>query len=195
MPGLQKTKSEETRRRVLEAAASIMSELGIDSVQIREVASRAGCSVGSVYKHFDDRDELIIAVNARTLAEIRAALTEATAGETVPLIRLKLLARMYLDYAVANTNAWRGLFAHQLPDRREMPEEHRTENIRLLSLIAEALDDLVPELDENALAARTRTCFGAIHGLVSIALERRFVALGKEELHSEMEFVVERLCS
>ncbi|MEO9527905.1 TetR/AcrR family transcriptional regulator [Roseibium sp.] len=195
MPGLQKTKSEETRRRVLEAAATVMTENGIDAVQIREVASRAGCSVGSVYKHFSDRDELIIAVNSRTLSKIRTALTEASAGICDPLTRLKVLARTYLDYAAADTNAWRGLFAHQLPDRRDMPEEHQLENIRLLSLIADALAELAPGLDEAGLAVRTRTCFGAMHGLVSIALEGRFVALEDEQLHSEMDFVVERLCS
>jgi AcrR family transcriptional regulator len=195
MAGLQKTKSEETRKRVLEAALAVMGEKGIEAVQIREIASRAVCSVGSVYKHFSDRDELLVAVNTRTLAEIRQTLTDAVDTEPAPLPRLKILARSYLDFAAANTNAWRGLFAHHLPDGRDMPEEHRIENVRLLSLIADALKELQPTLDDKVLAARTRTCFGAMHGLVSIALEGRFVALGEDELHTEMDFVVERLSS
>ncbi|GAB4522263.1 MAG: TetR/AcrR family transcriptional regulator [Roseibium sp.] len=195
MSGLQKTKSEETRRRVLEAALAIMGDKGIEAVQIREVASRAGCSVGSVYKHFSDRDELLVAVNTRTLADIRTTLTDAVGSKAAPLSRLKILARTYLDYAAANTNAWRGLFAHHLPDGRDMPDDHRIENVRLLSLIADALRELVPALDDEQLATRTRTCFGAMHGLVSIALEGRFVAVKGDELHAEMDFVVERLSS
>lgn len=193
MAGHQKAKSEETRRRILTAAAELMKEGGLKSLQIREVSTRANCATGSVYKYFSDLDELIIAVNSLTLGKIRQTMS-AAAEETDPVVRLKHLAHAYLVFAEENKNEWRGLFDHHLPDGADTPEAHRQENVALLSLIAEPLRTLDPGLDDRALAIRTRTCFGAMHGLVTIALEGRFVGLGEEDLKSEMEFVVEQLC-
>lgn len=193
MAGLQKAKSEETRRRILTAAVELMKERGLKAVQIREVASRANCATGSVYKYFSDLDELIIAVNSITLGKIRQTMS-AAAEEADPVTRLKHLAYAYLVFAEENKNEWRGLFDHHLPDGADIPETHRQENITLLALIAEPMKEIDLSLDESALAIRTRTCFGAMHGLVTIALEGRFVGLGEENLKSEMEFVVEHLC-
>lgn len=193
MTGLQKAKSEETRRRILTAAVELMKEGGLKALQIREVATRANCATGSVYKYFSDLDELIIAVNSITLGKIRQMMS-AAGKEADPVARLKHLAHAYLVFAEENKNEWRGLFDHHLPEGADTPETHRQENVALLSLIAKPLRALDPGLDDSALAIRTRTCFGAMHGLVRIALEGRFVGLGDEDLTSEMDFVVEQLC-
>lgn len=194
MAGVQKAKSEETRRRVLEAAVDVMREGGLGALQIREVAKRAGYAVGSVYKHYADLDELTIAVNSITLDQIASVMLEAASSGPGPLERLKRLAHAYLKFAEDNTNAWRGLFSHHLPEGQSTPEVHRQKVTALLSLIAGALKDIDPELGDGALEVRARTCFGAMHGLVSIALEDRFVGLEGETLKVEMDYVVERLC-
>lgn len=193
MAGVQKAKSEETHRRILEAAVALMEEGGLNAVQIRAVAAKAGYSVGSVYKHYADIDALIIAVNAITLQRIRDAMAAATQGLADPVARLKALAHTYLDFARANVNLWRGLFDHHLTGAKEIPEEHRHENIALLAFIGREISDLDPDLDDDALAARTRTCFAAVHGLVAISLEDRFIGLSEETLPVEMDFLVDRL--
>lgn len=193
MAGMQKARSEETQRRVLAAATALMEEGGLRALQIRAVAERAGCSVGSVYKHYADVDALIIAVNGITLTRIRAAMTAATKGLSGPVVRLKALAAAYLGFARDNANLWRGLFDHDLPDDKPIPEEHRQENVMLLSFIGSEIHALDPSLNEAALAARARTCFAAVHGLVAISLEKRFIGLPGASLSSEMDFLVERL--
>ncbi|MEE2864656.1 MAG: TetR/AcrR family transcriptional regulator, partial [Pseudomonadota bacterium] len=59
--------------------------------------------------------------------------------------------------------------------------------------IAAPLRELDPSMMEEDLAARTRTAFAAVHGLVTISLEARFVGLSGEKLEQEMNFLVERL--
>ena len=193
MAGVQKARREETRRQILAAAAVLMEEGALRALQIRAVAERAGYSVGSVYKHFADLDALVVAVNSGTLVRIRDAMTAATEGVSAPLERLKALAATYLRFARDNVNLWRGLFDHHLPGGKSIPEEHRQENVVLLSFIGREIHALDPGLDENALAARTRTCFAAVHGVVAISLEDRFVGLADDTLPAEMDFLVERL--
>lgn len=193
MAGVQKAKSEETHRRILEAAVALMEEGGLNAVQIRAVATKAGYSVGSVYKHYADIDALIIAVNAITLQRINDTMTEATEGLADPVARLKALAHAYLDFARANVTLWRGLFDHHLADGKDIPDDHRQQNIALLAFIGREIKTLEPHLNDAALAARTRTCFAAVHGLVTISLEDRFIGLSEDTLPVEMDFLVDRL--
>lgn len=187
-------KSAEMRRRVLMAGNELMQEAGLAAVQIRAVAQYANCSIGTVYKHFYDNDALIVAVNSLTLDAMREEMKATAAQHEDPLQRLKELARTYLRFAENNRNAWEGLFSHHLTDGG-IPDEHRQQNVDLLNLIAVALGDLNPGLDDVALASRTRTCFASMHGLVTISIENRYVAVGEDDLEGEMDFVVERLCS
>lgn len=193
MAGIQKAKSEETQRRVLEAAIGAVEAGGIEAVQIRKIAAEAGYSVGSVYKHYEDQDALIAAVDTVTLERIRAAMADAVAGIEDPLEQLRQLARTYLKFARQNRNLWTTLFAHQMPEGRTAPDDHIQGTIDLLAFVAAPLKQLDPGLSDDMLAARTRTCFAALHGLVAISLEERFVGLPDDALDREMMFLVERL--
>ncbi len=193
MSGRQKAKSEETQRRVLEAAVAAVEMGGLEAVNIRRIASDAGYSVGSVYKHYEDQDALLLGVNSVTLGRIKQVMAEAIAGVDEPLAQLKVLAQTYLDFARQNERLWTALFAHRLPEGKKVPEWHIQENIALLGFIAAPLRQVHPELTEETLGARTRTCFAAVHGLVTISLEERFIGLSGERLDQEMEYLVERL--
>lgn len=193
MSGLQKAKSEETQRRVLEAAIAAVEQGGLDAVNIRQIAGSAGYSVGSVYKHYKDQDALLLAVNSVTLGRIKSAMLAAIEGIDDPVEELKGLAQTYLGFARQNRNLWTTLFAHFLPEDKPVPDWHIQENISLLGLIAQPLKVLNPDMGDELLAVRTRTCFAAVHGLVAISLEGRFVSLAGETLEDEMDFLVERL--
>lgn len=195
MAGLQKAKREEAARKLLQAAVACVAESGIDALHARELAKRSGYSVGSVYKYYADLDALIAEVNTLTLGQIGEAVAGAIATINDPMDRLKALAHAYLGFASSNENLWKALFGHRLPQGREIPPEHREANIALLSLIGQSLLEINPELSQDALQARTRTCFAAVHGIVTIAMEQRFVGLSGETLHAEMDFLVERLAS
>ena len=193
MAGVQKAKSEETHRRVLEAAIAAVEAGGIEAVNIRKIAADAGYSVGSVYKHFADQDALLLAVNSVTLGRIKDLMASKVETVDEPLARLKALALAYLAFARDNRNLWMTLFSHHLPEGKAVPEWHIQENIALLGFIAAPLRELDPSMMEEDLAARTRTAFAAVHGLVTISLEARFVGLSGEKLEQEMNFLVERL--
>lgn len=193
MAGVQEAKRLETGRRVLEAAVTLMQKEGLQALQIRTIANKAGYSVGSVYKHYPDIDKLIIAVNSITLEGMMERLSDAVAKAGTPLDRLKALARTYLHFAKDQSNLWRGLFEHHLAGNDEIPKEHKQQNVALLTLIGKELAELNPSLDSDSLATRSRTCFAAVHGMVTFSMEGRFVGLSGEMLEKELDFLVEQL--
>ena len=56
------TRSQKARRtRVIEAAMALASEGGYDAVQMRDVAERADVALGTIYRYFASKDQLLAA--------------------------------------------------------------------------------------------------------------------------------------
>ena len=64
------------RERILDAASALFAERGVQ-VSLDEVAERAGVGVGTVYRRFADREELVNAVLESRIKEILAIAEEA----------------------------------------------------------------------------------------------------------------------
>jgi AcrR family transcriptional regulator len=73
----QQSRSQKTRESLLNAAAGLFAEKGVDATSVADVAERAGCSVGSVYHHFRDKRALLHAVFDRMEEELRATRRDA----------------------------------------------------------------------------------------------------------------------
>jgi TetR/AcrR family transcriptional regulator, cholesterol catabolism regulator len=52
------------RRRLLEAAVELANEGGYDAVQMRDVAARAQVALGTLYRHYSSKDQLLLAALA-----------------------------------------------------------------------------------------------------------------------------------
>jgi AcrR family transcriptional regulator len=63
--------AQRNRLRILEAARSVFSELGA-SASTEEVASRAGVAIGTVFRHFPTKRDLLAAI----MTDLRCRLTE-----------------------------------------------------------------------------------------------------------------------
>jgi AcrR family transcriptional regulator len=88
------------------AAIDIVAESGIDRLTMAEVSRRAGVSTAAPYKHFADRDALLVALASRAYREQATRFSAALAGAADPADGMSRFARAYVDYATEN----RGLF-------------------------------------------------------------------------------------
>jgi AcrR family transcriptional regulator len=69
----------DARRRLIEAASSVIAERGVEGLRLRELADRADVGFGSFYTHFDSKDELVEAVVASLLGGLTQAIIERAA--------------------------------------------------------------------------------------------------------------------
>ncbi|MCW5752022.1 MAG: TetR/AcrR family transcriptional regulator [Alphaproteobacteria bacterium] len=60
----------ETRRRIVAATQALHAERGIAATSMKDIAQRAGVSVGTVYHHFPSYDDAIEACGRHTLATL-----------------------------------------------------------------------------------------------------------------------------
>jgi AcrR family transcriptional regulator len=90
------SKKEQTRERILRAAAGAIRKRGYEGVGVAEVMKEAGLTHGGFYAHFESRDALLVAAAEQASAESSEALSRALA-KAKPGGELMALIDTYLD--------------------------------------------------------------------------------------------------
>ncbi len=94
-PTTRAARTDERRRLIVEAAVGVFLEKGFHQTSIRDIAERAGISLGNVYNHFAGKTELIAAIatlEAEENAALLALLESGNGAET-----LSAFVREYLE--------------------------------------------------------------------------------------------------
>ena len=187
MTGKRELKREDLKARLIEAARNRIAENGLASLRARDVTQDAGCALGGLYTAFSDLDDLVLHVNSETLGMLERDLVAELAGEPDPARQLRILAHGYMKFALGHRNLWASLFDHKLPEGVEAPGWHLDKHMFLIQFIARPLARLNPDISEEDLRIRALTLFSAVHGIISISLEARFVGLPRGRLESELD--------
>jgi AcrR family transcriptional regulator len=179
-------KKDALKRRLIAVATDLVCEQGLQNLRARDIAEKAGVALGSLYTVFDDLDALILHVNSATLRQMETELRAALIAGDTPRESLRSLTRAYLLFALEKTSLWAALFEHRMPEGVAVPEWHLQEHAFLIGLIAAPLAALMPNVSEADIALRARTFFGAVHGVLTISLEARFIGISPERLEIEL---------
>ncbi len=175
-----------SRRRVLmlETARDLIAANGLRSLKVRDVAEAADCSIGSVYNEFGDFDGLILTVNRETVQALAANLRAVPADH--PLRQLHGLAATYLEFATQHSNLLRSLFEHRMENDRPFPEDILHMVMQAFALMHAPMARLLPDRDQKQVALLARLMFSAVHGIISLGLEERMVAVPPENLRQQV---------
>ena len=123
-------KSEETRRRILDAALATFCERGFEQSTMREVAAAAGVATGAAYYYFDSKEALVMAFYERSQQEWQPALERMLAQNRTLEERLRGLIAAKLEYFLPNRQLLGALTAHTDPSHPLSPFGEATRSIR-----------------------------------------------------------------
>lgn len=175
---------EQTRERLITAAASQFNRFGYHGTDSNSIAKAAGYATGTFYKHFRDKRDIFLAAYERWVE----AEWKEIGDELSRMQNAEKTARLLVDLSVKFHTEWRGLRASLMELVFSDPEARkffRAQRRRQLDLIVE-LRSLF------ALPARTREQ-DAIHLYMT---ERVFDAIGQGEIQSlglDKDVVVEAM--
>lgn len=159
---------EELHDMAIREARVVLAEEGLRGLSTRKVATRMGYSPGTLYNVFADLDDLILNVNAQTLAALGQALSAAVDGveaEAAPIA----LARAYVAFVSDRANLWDVLFEHRLPEGREPPGWYSDALGGLLRRVEGVLSPLFPD-DPAACEQSVRVLWAGLHGICSLGI-------------------------
>jgi AcrR family transcriptional regulator len=194
------TRRQNLKEALVTAAEKTIGTEGLRGLKARDLAAEAGCAVGAIYNVVDDLDDLILAVNARTLAALERALREAGGAinseardEDEAIDRLVRLGLAYTDFAARETQRWRALFDHRMPEERDLPEWYVADQRRLFEFVEQPLTTLRPDETPEVRALLARSLFSAVHGIVALGLEEKLQLIPLPVLREQVTTLVEAI--
>ncbi|HWQ14915.1 MAG TPA: TetR/AcrR family transcriptional regulator [Roseiflexaceae bacterium] len=93
---LRERRRQQLREEILDAAQGLVAEKGYGAMNMDELAARVGISKPTLYSHFANKGELVVAAATRDIRQLIALMEEQAAGRS-PLDRLTFVMREVLQ--------------------------------------------------------------------------------------------------
>lgn len=153
------------RMSLLEQAARLIAEHGVEGLTLRRLANEVGASTMAIYTHFGGMDELRFEVRREAFARLAAHLDAVTPSRD-PVFDLGRLGAAYCMNALQNPNMYRVMFLEpRAPD--EPPVGYETFET-LVEFVDRAMQ--AGRLRAGDAVQRAREMWALSHGLVSLHL-------------------------
>lgn len=142
------TKADETRARLIDVTKRLIQEQGSDRITLRSIAASAKMKAGSIYYHFNSKDEIIRTVLESGVGGARTSvlLAIAQAGpDSSPLVRYRAALGAHLKYTI------REHFSSRLKAIRRLPKRLRDRHMKQEREYAAIFADLLREAQKKGL--------------------------------------------
>lgn len=146
------------RESLLRAARETLEHQGPNGLSLRDLARQTGVSHGAPYRHFANRQDLLVALATEGFNELSQRL-QAKEDES-----LKAMGQAYVEFAVANPSLYKLMFSPELD--RSKPQ--------LLSDSASGAFDLLQRQTRPADRDKSGSlaAWALVHGLSGILIDR-----------------------
>ena len=173
---------EEIRDMAMEAAEQIIVEQGHDGLTARKVASEIGYTVGTLYLNFENLDDLIMHVNARTLDRLYQVMASGEIQNLTDEERLIRLGQIYVHFAYGDPHLWALIFEHRLPEGQPTPEWYIEKIMQIFSVVEETLKPFAPLQNENEISQAARALWAGVHGICILGVTQKLGDVGKDSV-------------
>ncbi|MAS04707.1 TetR/AcrR family transcriptional regulator [Mycolicibacterium poriferae] len=161
-----RTRDPERKSRILAAAADLVAQKGFHSVSIAEIGAAAGITGSGIYRHFDSKSAVLVAMFDRviddllrdeehiidTVSDLGSALERLIAGQVEFVVGERELAQVYYN------------------EINNLPEDDRRRLRRKQRLYLEEWVHLVQELRPELTDAEARSVVHAVIGAIQSPL-------------------------
>ena len=181
---------EELVEMVIVAARDIIVEEGIDNLSARSLSRRIGYTPGTLYNHFKDLDEIVTAVNARTIAGVAEAFALATPSAD-PRQMLHNYCDAFIGFIDHNQHLWQALFEFRRAPGVPVPEWYRRSIAALAETIAPSFLAIRPTASAAEAAEAGKLVFASIHSVSSLQNSGRLALLLDRDTHAVVHELVD----
>ncbi len=182
------------RAGLIEATRRLVEEKGPDGFSVSDACRLAGVSTAAPYKHFKDKNEMLVAMVLEGMQRHKANMLAALEGvpEGTPA-RVTALGREYVNFALRENGVFRlkfGGFTDRLEDPRLQTAGEETFGI-VLQEVANCLGaaEITPEVRRRGFML-----WSFVHGLSFLLVDKKLADMGGENgLESLLSEIAERV--
>ncbi len=132
-------KTDERTRRILDAAVQLAEAGGFAAVRLRDVAQTSGVALGTVYKRFRSKEDLLMGVLSHELHDLRSQLAEAPVCGPTPVQRVSAFFGFLTEFLCRRPNLARAVVRSAASGEKALSERLVSFNAKLFELSYNAL--------------------------------------------------------
>ncbi len=197
---------EKLREEILDAAEKLLMDTGdAEAVSIRAISQMVMVSAPSIYRHFEDKDALVLAVCERAYNRFGDYLRAGAAEHHGPLGEIMGRALAYVRFALDNPGQYRVLFmtpgAHVHKDfAHDHPFDLGSSEMRGLVDLVGAVENAIAEGMVRPLASALEMSillWAQVHGIVSLRIAHPDMPWppAEKQVETMFMFLAEGLCT
>ena len=164
---------QDTRTQLLDAARDLYLDKGLSGFSLRAVAREVGVTAPAVYRHFESRDALLIALLDEAYSRFVSYLKPAEAAES-PEERMEQVGNAYLDFALEQPGYYTLMFTAQpMLEAGDLPEQLVARMHDSFGLLQSRVIECMASgwrIAPGDPAVISKTIWALSHGLVSLYL-------------------------
>ncbi len=134
----KKVDRETRREQITEAALQIVGDRGVKGLTTAALAKEVGVSEANLYRHFENKDEILLETVGRIGETLRCNLERVLAESSSPSESLKKIFILHLDYIEKNKGIPRLVFSNEI----------HVDNNRLREKLFSTIDSYARRLEE-----------------------------------------------
>lgn len=160
------------RDRILAEACDLYVADGMEGFSMRTLARRVGVSAPALYRHFESKEALVVAVLAEGYRLLASHLYGALRGST-PAERFRMAGRLHLDFALRHPRYYELIYTHpKLLGIERLPAEIEAQGCAIHQFFMDRMRECMATgvLREEDPEEAAITMWGHAHGLISLYL-------------------------
>jgi AcrR family transcriptional regulator len=182
------------RDKIRNTARELFAREGFESVSMRRIGAKVGCSPMAIYRHFANKEELLLSICEETFGRMVRLLDETRQKPGRPLEILRRCVRTIVDFHISHPNHYKVTYMTVMPpgpvaDRKVAIGKPVMDRLR--EGVRECAEAKGLDIDVEMTAQLIRV---AIHGLASslITTGRCYPWKDPERMKREMIEIVTR---
>lgn len=139
----QLRKQEETKKKILDVAESIISQEGFNGLSIRKITNALDYSPGIIYHYFKDKSEIIETLVGEGYDRILAAVNSVKCNEAEPEKEIKEVFVNYIKAALESSEYYKAIMLSNDPsilNRTALLEKGISEKSHTLKMLCENIN-------------------------------------------------------
>ena len=163
------------REEILDVSKELLLKHGFSKISMRKIAKKADVTATSIYLHFTNKDDLLLALVEESIANLNKVLRNALNETASPIDQLESLADAYVGYALENPQEYEIIYMVRPEEMPKYPKE-KFEQVReiyelLAGIIERGKERNLFDVEDPLVSAYT--LWAQIHGVVSVILGKR----------------------
>lgn len=155
---------------IVSVTLRLLEELGDDqALSLRAVARELGIAATSVYIHFADRDQLVLATLERFHRELMRAIEQTEAGPADPVAKLRARVLLLGEWVHRHPGLYKVLHESTLNQRTSMAFKQELAD-RTTAAVQRCMDAGLAPADDPAMVSLDLRA--AVHGAVSLRINQ-----------------------